>query len=183
MTEFVFRYEELYGTLPPWDIWAIDLYPIDWWNLPNTGFTPDVISAYSPNLPPPNESIPVKQLVEYRAFIDSLTGKAGQPIMITELGIHWGWTEIESGVGDCVTGSPAGEYRPIVIRDYFDSVFSWLDANAISNNIERWFTYVTHSDIAKCRLDGYAGMSLLESAGSGSALTDIGRWYVARSSP
>ena len=183
MTTFVARYEDLYGTMPPWDIWAIDLYPLDWWNFPNTGFPPEVIAQYAPDLPPNTESIPAKQLEAYRQYIDSLPGKAGQPIIVTEIGIHWGWTGIEHGVPGCTTGSPTGEYKSMVIRDYFDSVFSWLEEHAVSYNIERWFTYVTYSDITKCRYDGYSGMSLFDSPDVGSSLSDIGRWYVARSAP
>ncbi|MQF70621.1 hypothetical protein FIL92_01405 [SAR202 cluster bacterium AD-812-D07_MRT_10900m] len=102
---------------------------------------------------------------------------------MTEIGMHWGWTGIEFGIPGCGAGSPTGEYRPLVVRDYFDSAFTWFEEHASSHNIERWFTYVTYSDIAKCRYDGYSGMSLLDSAGTSSQLTDFGRWYVARSAP
>ncbi|MBN4059413.1 hypothetical protein JYT32_00685, partial [Dehalococcoides mccartyi] len=170
MTEFVSRYQDLYAALPPWDIWAIDLYPLDWQNFPNTGYAPEIIQQYTPGSPPGGESIPAKQLRAYREYIDSLSGKSGQPIIVTELGIHWGWSEISFGVEGCSAGSPAGEYRPLVVRDYFESVFTWLENNASSYNIERWFTYTTYSDIAKCRADGYSGMSLLDSPGTGSQL-------------
>jgi hypothetical protein len=183
MTNFVDRYQDLYGILPPWDIWAIDLYPLDWVNLPNTGFPPELIAQYSPQLPPNSQSIPAKQVQGYRNYIDSLPGKSGQPIIITEIGMHWGWTEIQFGIPGCDSGRPAGQYKPLVVRDYFDSVFSWLENNALSYNIERWFTYVTYSDIANCRFDGYSGMSLFDASGVGSKLTDIGRWYAARSAP
>ena len=181
MNDLVNRYQDLYGTLPPWDLWAIDLYPLDWLNLPTTGFLPETIAQYSPNKPPNSESIPARQIQGYRDFIDSLPGKSGQPIIVTELGMHWSWSEIEYGLPGCPAGSPAGEYRPLAVLDYFDTVFTWLEDNAVSHNIERWFTYVTYSDITKCRFDGYTGMSLLNSPGVGAQLSDIGRWYVARS--
>ncbi|MDP6668007.1 MAG: hypothetical protein QF357_11530 [Dehalococcoidia bacterium] len=183
MTELVNRYQDLYGTLPPWDIWAIDLYPLDWWNLPNTGFLPEVIQQYAPDPPPNDQSIPVTNLQAYRDYIDSLPGKSGQPIIVTELGIHWGWTSIEFGIPGCDAGSPAGQYHPLVIRDYFDSVFTWFENNAASHNIERWFTYTTYSDVANCRYDGYSGMSLMDSPGVDAQLSDLGRWYVSRSAP
>ena len=182
MTSFVSRYQELYGTLPPWDIWAIDLYPLDWIHLPNTGFHPESIQEYAPDLPPDDLSIPATQVQAYRQYINSLPGKSGHPIIVTEIGIHWGWTELEYKDG-CASASPTGEYKPLVIRNYFNSVFSWLEANAASHNIERWFTYVTYANIAECRNDGYSGMSLLDSNVAGSNLTDIGRWYVSRSAP
>jgi len=180
MTEFVNRYQDLYGTLPPWDIWAIDLYPIDWQNLPNTGFLPETIQQYAPNLPPNSMSIPAVQLQGYRDYIDSLSGKTGEPIIVTELGLHWGWTELEFVTG-CPSGSPSGQYKPLVIRDFFDSIFTWLEDNAVSHNIERWFTYTTYSDVYSCRYDGYSGMSLFDSAAFNAELSDLGRWYVSRS--
>lgn len=183
ITELVTLYQDLYGEFPPWDIWAIDLYPVDWWNLPNTGFEPATIQQYLPDKPPDSESVPARQLQGFRAYIDSLPGKSGQPIIVTELGIHWGWTGIQSGVEGCSSGKPSGTYKPLVIVDYFDSIFNWLENNAVSYNIERWFTYVTYSDITQCRPSGYAGMSLFDGPGAGAQLSDIGRWYVARSAP
>ena len=182
MTEFIDRYQDLYGALPPWDIWAIDLYPLDWSNLPNTGFMPGVIMQYSPNLPPKELSIPATQLQQYRDYIDSLPGRAGEPILVTEIGIHWGWTE-QVWPSACGTGDPGGEYKPLVIRDYLESVFSWFEENAISHNIEGWYTYGVYADIYTCRADGYAGLSLLTSGGTNPGLSDLGRWYVARSAP
>jgi hypothetical protein len=182
MEEFVSRYQDLYGSLPPWDIWAIDLYPLDWHNLPNTGFLPEVIQQYAPNLPPNDKSIPVTQLQAYRDYIDSLPGKSGQPILVTEIGIHWGWTGI-SFTPECPVGKPTGEYQPLTIRDYFDSVFTWFEDHAISHNIERWFTYTAYSDVANCRYDGYSGMSLMDDATINAGLSDLGRWYVSRSRP
>ena len=183
MEEFVTKYQDLYGTLPPWDKWAIDVYPLDWQNIPNTGFLPETIAEYAPMTPPNSESIPAKQIQAYRTYIDSLSGKSGQPIIVTEIGIHWGWTEFDYGVVGCINPSPAGEYKAIVIRDYFDSAFTWLENHAISHNIERWFTYVTYSDVTKYRHDGYSGMSLLDSPAPNAGLSDIGRWFVARSAP
>jgi hypothetical protein len=183
MKQLVARYQDLYGTYPPWDVWAIDLYPLDWVNLPNTGFLPETIAKYAPNLPPNSESIPAIQVEAYRNYIDSLPGKAGQPIIVTEIGIHWGYTEIEHGYPGCGSGKPAGQYKPVVLRDFFNSVFTWLEDHAVSYNIERWFTYTTYSDVANCRYDGYSGMSLLDSAAANAGLSDLGRWYVARSAP
>jgi len=183
MTTFVARYQDLYGTLPPWDIWAIDLYPLDWWNTPNTGFTSETIAKYAPALPPIEESIPALQVEGYRSFIDSLAGKSGQPIIITEIGVHWGWTELKFGVPGCGTAAPGGEYKPLVVRDYFENVFTWFEDHATAYNLERWFTFVTYADIDNCRDDGYAGMSLLTSPGPESQLSNLGRWYVERSSP
>lgn len=183
MTELITRYQDLYGTLPPWDVWAIDLYPLDWHNFPNTGFLPETIAQYAPNLPPNSESIAAKQIDAYRTYIDSLPGRAGDPIIITELGIHWGWSSIEFGEPGCPRGKPAGEYKPLVLRDYFDSIFTWFEDHATSHNIERWFVYTTYSDVAHCRFDGYSGMSLFDSLEVNAELSDIGRWYLTRSAP
>jgi hypothetical protein len=183
MAELISRYQDLYGTSPPWDVWAIDLYPLDWANFPNTGFFPETIAQYAPSLPPNSESIPAKQLDAYRTYIDSLPGRAGDPIIVTEIGIHWGWSSIQYGVSGCGVGKPVGEYKPLVLKDYFNSIFTWFEDHATSHDIERWFTYTTYSDVANCRYDGYSGMSLLDSLSVNAGLSDLGRWYVARSAP
>jgi hypothetical protein len=183
MKSFIARYQDLYGTYPEWDLWAIDLYPIDWWNLPNTGFEAATIAQYAPNTPPNSEMIPAKQMQGYRQYIDSLPGKSGQPIIVTELGLHVGWSSLEFGVPGCPSGKPSGEYKPLVVRDYFDGIFTWLEDNAVSHNIERWFTFLTYSEHGACKADGYAGMSLLDSPSTDAQLTDLGKWYVSRSAP
>ena len=182
MTNLVSRYQDLYGTLPPWDLWAIDVYPIDWWNIPNTGFEPETIAQYSPDRPPNSELIAAKQIQAYREYIDTLPGKSGQPIIVTELGMHVAWSNLEFSP-ECGAGSPSGEFRPLAVIDYFESIYTWLENHSSSHNIERWFTYVTYSEFGACLPDGYAGMSLMASPGVGGQLTDIGEWYVARSSP
>ncbi|MBN4064888.1 hypothetical protein JYU04_04040 [Dehalococcoides mccartyi] len=182
MMSFVATYQDVYGALPPWDLWAIDVYPIDWKNLPNTGFLPETIQEYAPERPPDDQTILAVQIQGYRDFIDSLPGKSGQPIIVTEVGIHWGWSKIKFGVPGC-NASPDGEYKPLVIRDYLNSAYNWLEGHAVSHNIERWFTFITYADIESCRSDGYAGMSLLDSPDEGASLTDLGNWYVARSAP
>ena len=57
--------------------------------------------------------------------------------MVTEIGVHRGWSDIEYGTPGCGSGKPAGEYRPLVARDYFDAVFTWLEDYSPSSNIER----------------------------------------------
>lgn len=182
LSEFVDRYQQLYSEPPPWDYWAIDLYPIDWWNTPNNGFSPEVIAEYAGSNPPAEKSLPVEQLLGLREFIDSKQEFTGAPIIVTELGIHWGYDAVTI-TPECPSGKPTGNYNLSVMIDYFSMVFDWLDANASSKHIEKWFTYTTYRNIGQCRSDGYAGVSIFDDPNDGVTLSEFGEWYRVRSSP
>jgi hypothetical protein len=171
MTELVTKYQSLYGTLPPWDVWSIDIYPIDWGNFPSTGVHPDT-----------QEFIPETQITQYRDYIDSLPGRAGDPIVITELGIHWGYDQALFGEPGCSQAKPDGNYRADVMIEYFDRTYTWLEQNAVSKNIERWMTFITYSPLTACTVDPYAGISLFDGPNIGANLTEVGQWYKIRSS-
>ena len=160
-------YRASYGTEPPVDIWAIDIYPLDWTNLPTVDAT-----------------MPIEQVQGYRDYLSAIPEHADKPIIITRFGLDWGWDDaVRYLLPGCNTWSPAGTYQTSRVIDYLDTVFTWLEDNAVSKNIERWFLFVAYADIHHCRFDAYAGLSLFDGPAPGAALTDVGRWYVARSSP
>jgi hypothetical protein len=170
MTELVTTYQSLYGTLPPWDVWSMDIYPIDWSNFPNTGVQPFT-----------QEFIPETQITRYRDYIDSLPGRSGDPIVITELGIHWGYEQALFNEPGCSHAKPGGNYRADVMIEYFDRAFTWLEQNAVSKNIERWMTFITYSPLTACTIDPYTGISLFDGPNIGANLTEVGQWYKTRS--
>jgi len=160
-------YLEEYGTEPPVDIWAIDVYPLDWAHLPTVDAT-----------------MPIEQVQGYRDYLSAIPEHADKPIIVTEFSLHWGWDNaIRYLLPGCDTWSPAGTYQTSRVINYLDTVFTWLEDNAVSKNIERWFLFTTYADIHHCRHDAYAGLSLFDGPDPGAALTDVGRWYVERSCP
>ena len=71
---------------------------------------------------------------------------------------------------------PTGTYQTQKVIDYLDGVFNWLDANAATKNIEKWFLYATYRDITTCSSDGYAGLTLFDSPELGANLTPVGEF-------
>ena len=149
-----------YGQEPPVDIWAIDLFPIDWTSLPTTR-TAEIIN----------------DLQAMRLYLNNISGQAGKPIWITELGLHWGWSDMQYGVAGCEgKPTPAGTYRTEAVKNYLQTMFRWLVQNGTALKIEKWFILSTYYDIAKCNYASYAGMTLFNGPEPSSGLTDIGQF-------
>ncbi len=69
LSEFIAAYQgDNGGALPPVDIWAIDLYPIDWFDTPNS-------EAHAPTV--------FDQLAGFRGYLNGFTEYANTPIWIT----------------------------------------------------------------------------------------------------
>jgi len=161
------EYMSAYGTEPPVDIWSIDLYPLDWVNIPNV-----------------NSSIPIEEIVLMRAYLNTVPGHGDTPIWIMEFGLHWGYTGIDWTFSTCGQVMPLGTYDTEGVINYLDEVYTWLEINSANLNVEKWFTFITYWDIIGCvNSDPHKGMSLFDSPNAGASLTDVGQWYKTRSSP
>ena len=71
-----------------------------------------------------------------RQYLDSIPEYSETPIWINEIGLHVGfdgWTFGPSG--ELV---PVGAYRWDKMSDYLIAVLDWIEANAASNNIQKW---------------------------------------------
>jgi hypothetical protein len=158
-SEYLARYQEE----PPVDIWAIDIYPIDWHNLPTV-----------------NPQIPIDQIIEMRKYLDNIPSQQGKPIWITEFGLHWGWDGMDFDVEGCNSPTPAGEYQTELVIEYLRTVFDWLETNSDSQNIERWFTVITYHDITTCNSAAYAGLTLFDGPDIGAGLTPVGQFFMNR---
>jgi S1-C subfamily serine protease len=157
-------YQNKYGMEPPVDIWAIDLYPLDWINLPTT-----------------NAWVMMDQVSALRGYLDAIPAHSGKPIWITELGVHWGWDSMEWGVAGCGdTPQPSGQYRGDKVLEYMERMFDYLDQNAVSQNIEKWFFFITYYDVTQCNYEAYAGISLYTDSGIGSSRTAMGDYFRQR---
>lgn len=160
LTAFRDQYRTLYLTEPPVDAWALNVYPLDWANIPTV-----------------NSQLAIDQIIGFRSYLDSVPELKGRPIWITELGLHWGWDQWATDVPGCTNPSPAGTYRTDLVLRYLTELFDWLDANAQAMNIQKVFVYVTYRDITKCSPDAYAGMTLFDGPQAGASLTDAGRLF------
>ena len=59
-------------------------------------------------------------------------------------------------------------------------MLDWLDANAESNNIEKWFFFTSWKDIIDVGADGYMGITFFNDNDIGSPLNCLGEVYRAR---
>ena len=165
MREFVDSYAIAHGgDPPPIDIWAIDVYPLTWDNLPMT-----------------NWQIVRDQLIGFRQFLrDEVPGQANAPIWVTEIASHWGFDGLE--FVDGVIGIPAGQdFQDDFLWDdmigYMDGIIGWMRDNAGAQNIERWFFYKDWVDISKGAASGYAGIHFFEAGTGDAALNPLGLVY------
>ncbi|MDA0989038.1 MAG: glycosyl hydrolase [Chloroflexi bacterium] len=165
VAEFRAAYLTQIGEEPPIDIWAIDVYPLDWVNLPTV-----------------DHQLAIDQVDDMRQYLDAV-GQQNKPIWITELGLHWGWDAMlfsnseEYDISCDPNPQPAGEYKTQMVIDYLVGVFDWLDANAAGKKIEKWFLFSTYRDITKCDPSAYAGLTLFNGPGVGAALTPVGQFF------
>lgn len=161
--EFRIEYLARYGEEPPIDIWAIDAYPIDWNSLPTV-----------------NSQLVIDQIMGMRSYLDGIPEQRDKPIWITEFGLHWGWDDWLFGVEGCVAPTPAGTYQTDAVLGYLTTAFDWLDANAESQGIGKWFTFVSYADITRCRDDAFAGLTLFDGSKPGAELTEVGTFFKDR---
>ena len=98
------------GKEPPVDIWAINVYPLDWVNLPTV-----------------NPQIPIDQVSGLAEYLQATYPGEAKPIWIPELSLHWGWDDILFRQTGCLgrSPSPAGTYQTAQVIDYLDSVYDW----------------------------------------------------------
>ncbi len=169
ITDFFFDYRDLFGEEPPIDIWAIDVFPIVWPGGNLSG--PDAF-------PTVRDDIVVSQVREFREWVDSRESTRGDPIWITEFGLHWGFPDWEFGVEGCGSQpSPIGDYLTDEVQDYLERAYTWFETNSEPLNIAKWFTFSSYRDITRCQGDSGNGLSFLDSSGTSGNLTDIGTFY------
>ena len=156
---FLKLYQQKYKTMPPIDVWAIDLYPLNWVSLPTT-----------------DAGLMIEQITSLRNYLDTFEEFHQAPIWVTELGLHWGWNDIDWSLPECNGWPhPKGQYQEDAVILYFEALFDFLENNADSYHIEKWFIFITYYDIGTCNYESYNGMSLYDSGEPGSPLTAIGQ--------
>ena len=139
LKQLIQAYETRYTKKPPVDIWAIDVYPLDWVNTPNSAV---------------HASVAISQLEGMRQYLDTIPEYVDTPIWITEVAVHVGY-ETDFFSNPLV---PVSDYQYDKMSDYLLTLLDWLEANADANYIEKWFFYRTWKDIVNVGGDGYMGI-------------------------
>mgnify|MGYP002849272447 CR=1 FL=1 len=183
LTDFISSYEARYGEKPPVDVWAIDAYPIDWHNTPNND--PGNLAFYDGDTVL-HSHIVTQQLQRMRQYLNT-NGYENTPIWITEIAIHvgygyglndrdgWEWVEYPTKM------APQGPYHWDLMGNYLIEIFDWLETNAESNKIEKWFFFSTWDDIENVGPDGYMGITFFDSKDVGASLNCLGEIFRTRS--
>ena len=167
--EFRAEYLTRYGEEPPVDIWAIDAYPLDWWNLPTV-----------------DADIPIDQIAGLRQYLDGIAAHRDKPIWVTEFSLHWGYDCPDHGGCFVVTEDgkfsphPDAEYQQDAVIGYLDTVYDWLEQNASAMNIEMWFTFPTFRNLMAPNPEAFAGFTIFDSPSPGAGLTPVGEFFRSR---
>jgi len=175
LKEFVSTYNSTYGENPPVDVWAIDLYPLDWKNTPNNDSSQ--LALYK-NARVIHSEIVVQQLIGLREYLDTMSEYNTTPIWITEMALHVGYEgwEFDSPL------DPVEPYHWDKMSDYLIYILDWLEENHDVVKIEKWFLFVTWKDIVDVGADGYMGIILFSGPNPDtSSLNCLGSIYRARS--
>lgn len=178
LQQFISAYESTYGEKPPVDVWAIDVYPIDWNNNPNND--PGKPAEYlAEGVDVSHSYIAFRQVEKLRAFLDD-NGYGDTPIWITEIAVHVGY---DSWMWESFSPprlNPVGVYHWDIMSSYLHEVLDLLEASAEAFKVEKWFFFITYRDIVNVSSDGYMGITFFDGDGEGAALNCLGEVYRAR---
>jgi len=150
-------YVARYGTEPPFDVWSLHAYDLDW-------------SA----LPQGNAARQIEQIQGLRDWLDSLPGLHGRPIWITELGLLWAYPGITWREG---RASPVGEYDYERVEAYLRAILGWLSDNAERLVIERWFLWVVSWQRPEPWQTVWTGIRLMDGPAPDAPINRLGRLY------
>jgi len=199
--QFRYTYKESYGIEPPVDVWAIDLYPLDWGNVPTVNADLVIGQLAGGRLPcnggkpylegqrkysdadlfdTETECLAQQPIKEgLRSYLDAIPEYRNTPIWITEIALHWGYEgwSFSSPFDQDKPIVPVGRYCEREVANYMINIFDWLKNNANEYKIERWFQFLTYADIEKINITGYAGITLFDAPEIGASLTSMGKIY------
>ncbi len=149
---YLARYEQE----PPFDVWALHIYDVDWSVLPQG-----------------NAERQINQVRGLREWLDSHPGLRDRPIWLTETGILWGYPAIEWRDG---LAAPAGAFAHDHVERYMRTLFGWLEANAAALSIERWFLWSVWQGRESWNT-AFGGITLVEGPQPNASITPLGRLY------
>lgn len=150
-------YQERYGEAPPFDVWSVHTYDMDWTKLPMG-----------------DPALQTREIGAFRQYLDATPEGRGKPIWLTEFAVVWGYDGVQWKEGaDGLRAQPVGELRRDALESYLREMLGWLTDNADRLRLERWFVFSSHG-----YRDPWAsvvgGIALLESATTTPKLTSFG---------
>jgi len=184
---FVSAYQALNdGALPPADALAIQVYPIDWFNVPNQASGAGALQPIDPDNFPQStthSALAAREVRLFRTYLDA-NGYANTPVWLTETAIHWGYdghnVVFDEELGQNVV-VPVGAYHHEFMADYLIDIVDWLEANSADQLVDRWFYYVSYRELGVAYTDGFGGLRFFEAPGIGASLSCVGAAYKALS--
>jgi hypothetical protein len=149
-----------FRTEPPFDIWAIHTYDLDWAVLPQG-----------------NADLHISQIQSARDWIDSFPALRGKPMWISEIGIHWGYPGMELGPDGRFRGVGGFDYNHV--ETYMRTLFGFLNQNAAAMNIQKWFLagVSTSPNSRENWYDKWSGITLMDGTSVDAPVTRLGRLY------
>jgi hypothetical protein len=164
LKEFISAYQSRYEEKPPVDAWAIDAYPLDWIDTPNSALHAQIV---------------IDQLTGLRGYLSTQPEYVDTPIWITEVAVHVGYDKWKFASDGSL--EPVGNYHWDKMSDYMTVLLDWLEDNSAAQNIERWFFFATWKDIVNLDPDGYMGIIFFDGNFQGASINCLGEVYRARS--
>jgi hypothetical protein len=115
-----------------------------------------------------------------RAFLNTIPAYFNTPIWITEIAIHVGYDDWDFVPSSRIV--PVGVYHWDKMSTYINEVLDWLEDNAESYNIDKWFFFTTWQDIVTPPAsDPYMGIIFFDGPDEDAQLNCLGELYRARS--
>ncbi|HLZ07414.1 MAG TPA: glycosyl hydrolase, partial [Chloroflexota bacterium] len=152
------------GAEPPFDVWALHAYQIDWYHLPMTD-------------PAQQEG----DIGAMSAYLGAIPASASKPIWLSEFGVLWAYDGFNyMPNGSCQAGTncigPIGPYDQAAVTSWMNSFDGWLAANAATKRMQRWFLY-TSFGLPEPYATVYGGVSVVTSINPGAPLSPSGEIY------
>ncbi|MCX6023613.1 MAG: glycosyl hydrolase [Chloroflexi bacterium] len=157
LDEFRTVYRQRFGAAPPFDVWSLHTYDMDWNRLPMGDL-----------------ALQTEQVRLFRQYLDTTPEGRDRPIWLTEFAVVWGFGGIEwRGEGEAARAYPVGELRREALEGYLSGMLTWLRANAEPLKLQRWFVFSSHG-YREPWAAAPAGMALVEAGNDGPKLTPFG---------
>lgn len=153
-------YHARYNSEPPFDVWSIHTYDLNWQQLPQGDW-----------------QLQTQQVAAYRDYLNQQPALRDKPIWLTEFAVVWGYDGIAwDQTGQQVSARPDGAYHSDHLKAYLQQMTAWLKANAGPMRIERWFLFSSHGYKEPWATTA-AGIILLNRLGPDAQLTELGWLY------
>lgn len=154
-------YRQKYNREPPFDIWSLHTYSLDWTRLPLI-----------------NQAQDAEQVEAFRRYLDNFAVTKDKPIWLTEFGVIWGYDNIEwqQKADSSWTALPRGNYRQDLIEEYLRNTITWLERHSNRLNLQRWFVFTSYGG-PEVYSTAFSGIALFDAPATTANLTNYGRIY------